>query len=348
MVNAPITGFMLTPEGLEEFKKQGGHVVITALEFAKHETYRDPTEGASRALNTFLMLEKADQVVFLDENDKKSAEIYAKKLGKSLPPAQVIAVPPTVPLARKALADRGKDIISFGIIRHSKGLNQVCALARLIKDSKEASVSSNKVLIVGTVSQVQEEKMDPTLRDLMLEVYPDQKEAILAKNKPSELVALLKEIQENKKIVPAIPIELHLNVPANSLPDLFDRCTYSYLPAYRGGTLRNTSISSSIANPLITFVHDSDITPDSLRENGEHSDAIILIPEDAKQSFSHSPRVVLAEIVNREKNPEHNIKTEKAALKLVANSLCPTIVAAQYAKIYSELTQASLHPSPKK
>lgn len=333
IVNAPDIGFMWTPEKLQTFKDKGGYVVVTVMEFAKHSGH----QNFNLKSDTITFLEKADYAIFLDDNDQKSAIEFAEKIRKKIPPSRVIATFVNVPLANKALPERGKDIISFGGIRTGKGLAHVRKLAKLMKESDNLSIQGKKILVVGTVSQGQEDKWDRTLYDLMLGVYPEQAKAMDVK-KPYELVALLKEIQSNPGIKPALPIEIHLNVTENELSKLFDCCTYSYLPGYRGATLRDSSISCSLTNQFVTYVHEGKITPEYLKVGGLYQEAVSMIKYDPKKDFySYSAETVLADIVKRERDPKLNIKTAQATLKLVNEQLSLlSVIASEHDEIYSK------------
>lgn len=350
MINAPRTGFAFSPTGLERFKRSGGTIVMTAVEFYKHEG-RDP----SYISDSLAYLQKADKVIFLDEQDKKSAmeslhldtragfsdsKEFADRLSKAL----VIPVPPTVLVGALDPETRGGDIISFGMIRVGKGLAHVIKLANLIKNSQDARVQNKKVLVVGTVNQ--DQGSIKQLMKLMESVYPSEKSNIrtinpVLANAAETLKALLTKFQTTEGLVPAIPLEIHVDVPKEKLFPLFSRCTYSFLPAYRGATLRNSSISSSIAQGWITYSHSDIITPPSIRTGGSYADALVcldnLVDEEGDTNYALYADTVLEDIAVRETNPRFNTETYEATQRLMREVLNREKVCEIHQAIYDEL-----------
>lgn len=113
ILNAPHTGFGFTEAGLKAFKERG-MLVMTALEFKKHQ---DPSLKA----DTLKYLQYADAIIFLDEFDKNDALLEARKLSPSAPElvekieiASVIPVPATVALRLLPIEERGRNIGFFG------------------------------------------------------------------------------------------------------------------------------------------------------------------------------------------------------------------------------------------
>ncbi|GAA5253123.1 hypothetical protein [Candidatus Rickettsia kedanie] len=311
MINAPTIGFSFSEQGLKKFKENGGVIVATAVEFASR------IAAPNLKLDTLKYLSYADQVIFLDENDKKQAIKYQQRhdkhnraLNNKLLESQIINVPSTVPVSDKRPEERGHDIISFGMIKAGKGFAHVRKLAELIKDSPDPLMKDKKILIAGTV---QKDKIsrdgknyahDGELYKLMKDIYPAKSDELHNKN-PKELKKLYEKYQQ-QNIKPALPIELHLDVPKQKLPELFDKCTYSFLPAYRGATLRNSSISSSLANKFITYSHINDqITPTNLKPGGEYSTSMVLQSNDDYNKYAEN---VFINISSRKHNPKLNKK----------------------------------------
>lgn len=196
MINAPTIGFVFSEQGLKKFKENGGIIVATAIEFAS----RNATPNLKP--DTLKYFSYADQVIFLDENDKKQAIEYQQRhdknnraLNNKLLESQIINVPPTVPVSDKKPEERGHDIISFGMIRAGKGFAHVRKLAELIKNSNDPLMKDKKILIVGTV---QKDKIsrdgknysyDGELYKLMKDIYPEKADELYNKN-PKELKEL--------------------------------------------------------------------------------------------------------------------------------------------------------------
>lgn len=342
------TGSMLQPKDLAEFKLQGGRVIVTAIEIAKFADGRlGGLEAQARATSYF---EVADQVVFLDENDKQCAiEIAGQGLKNKLKCSPVIPVPPTIPVSSKPLKQHGKNIISFGMIRSHKGFEHVLKLAALLGESKESKLQNKKVYIVGSVPMTEDYLQDDSFQKILDAMYPDQIEAMHCLSRKELLAYYEKQLQFIK---PAIPVKLFLNIEEKELPNIFDQCTYSFLPAYRGATLRNSSISSSLANHFITYTHATDVTPDFLCRHGKHQDSVVLISDT---SYPEYAKAVLKDIVKRERSPRLNRTTEYAAKKLVGDLISIEAIAKQHCKLgealsyssafFKEVVTAVKHPS---
>lgn len=330
--SAPFTGCMITPLELAAFKNKGGKVVISMIEFAKYDEWGP--EGKEPQIKALSYLDNADEIIFLDEYDKKSACNQANlKWLKKLNHAKVISVPATIPINTQPLHRHGKDIMSFGMIRKGKGLDTVVLkLAELLANK----VSNKKIHIVGTVSTAQIDQSDTTLATILMRLYPTYTQEILSKS-PVELVDLYHA--KLNEITPALPIELHLNVESTSLPELFGSCTYSVLPAFRGATLRNSSISSSLTNHLITYTHETSITPDCLRQNGAYNAALVLIQNNNNpEKYAEE---ILQDIENREQRKNANDVILDAMKKLVKNKISTDAIAKQHCELYRKLN----HPT---
>jgi len=287
MLNLPRTGSAFTPAGLEQFQQRGGRLILTVIEFAK--------PNIVNLRSDFLAyMRVAETIIFLDEMDKnaaiKSIEPQELSLLDKTTAAKVIAVPATVPLIDTPVEQRGGNILSFGMIRQGKGFEHQLNLARLIKSSSDPVMNSKKLIIVGTVMNnktlANGTRYDEQLCGLLKEIYPT-KEDELSKKTPEELVRLHKQYLLSG-IQPALPVELHVNVPEDRLADLFNRCKYAFLPAYRGGTLRNSSMSTCLSNGFITFSHLTEVTPSSLKEGGRYFGAMPLIKETSYRQYAET------------------------------------------------------------
>lgn len=237
-INAPRTGFGFSLKGLENFKTQGGKLIITAVEFAKHSGRQN-----ARALtqDTLSYLAIADEVLFLDENDKNSALVALKKgqfsddllFENKLQRAKLTAIPPSVTITKPARSERGDNILFFGMIRSGKGLAHVLKLASLIKQSDDEAVKNKKIVIIGSV-QEHKTARDGTayaseLYKLMCALYPNKK-AKLKDKSPKKLKELLR-IYQAQALKPALPIVLHLDISEENLSPLFAQCRYAFIPA---------------------------------------------------------------------------------------------------------------------
>jgi hypothetical protein len=340
MVNCPNIGTMTTPQKLKQFKENGGKLVITVIEFAKHA---GRYSGNQLQEMTAEYIAIADHVIFLDENDFNCAKKHCKNHDIALPKTSVINVPATIAIPSNSSAMReGGHILSFGMIRNGKGVAHLIKLAQLIKNSDHHLVKNKKIMVVGSICLAQKDHSDSALYKLMTALYPS-KHSELEKKTPLELKALFKQYNDIDRLLPELPIGLHLDVAQENLPALFDKCTYSYLPAYRGATLRNSSISSSLSNQFITFAHEGRITPASLKADGAYSDALVLIAHrDRTNVYSYAADTVFEEIQRREENPDLNAETITALETLVGEQLSHPVIAAKHALVYSGLTRPSL------
>ena len=331
------TGCLIKPEELQRFKNAGMKVVITAFEFAKYENDNIDSKGEARK-KTLDYLFAADSIIFLDEGDKQSAIGYASQTKHSLAgqtkllESQVIHVPPTVPTSKTPLKDRGKNIISFGMIAQGKGIAHIIKLARLMRESKAPEIKNKKILVVGSVRFSQDDLLNQPFQDLLLDMYPGQEEKIRNIKQTEELVSYYNKTL--KSLPSRGPIELHLNVPENELNDLFNRCTYSFLPAYRGATLRNTSFSSSLANRFITYSSKTKVTPKCLLPEDKDSEIVKFVPFE----YDKCADSVLEDIIMREREPSLNEAMESRIVQFVQEQISPEIIAFQHQTIYRNLT----------
>ncbi len=328
------TGTLLTPADLKKFKAEGIKIVITAIDFAKYDKL-SKHNVQQQTITSYLKM--ADQVIFLDEFDKHSAIQFADtSLQQKLSGAKIIPVPSSVPNKLLEEEKRGKNIISFGMIRKGKGLIHVTKLATLLNTNLADELKNTKILIVGTVTAAKDPKNDRTLAKILVAMYPSFESQIWQQ---INLVQFYNETLKQQKSV--LPIELHLNVPAQDLPKLFNQCTYSFLPAYRGATLRNTSISSSLANGFITYSHITATTPTCLKPGEQYGEAIVSTKDAQYASYAET---VLSDILAREKNPELNLKTKETAKKLIEEQLTDKIIAQSHDQVYSTVSPFTKEP----
>ena len=336
----PYTGCRITPEEWKSYKEQHAiSIVITVIEFAKHAEFESQHATPMQGL-MLEYLEVADRIIFLDEEDRSCALKKSESSPFSaIQQAEVIPVPATAPICTLPLTKRGKDIISFGMIRKGKGLgSHVKKLAEKIRDSKEKHIKNKKILIVGSIPKENKEAVDnpfiagidDTFQLLLTDVYPDKKKEIGEK----KLHELEKFYQEDlRHCSAALPIEFHVNVPEEKLTDLFNRCTYSFLPAFRGATLRNTSISTSITNEWVTYTHATRVTPACLK-TGKYKDALVIIQETQEYRYAAA---VLKDILQREKAPHLNEKTQQKAQLLIQEVISIEAVIKRHLMIYGRL-----------
>lgn len=337
MINPPCTGFTFTPEGLAAFKKTGVQIIISVPEFIK-------AKDKSMVMKISRYLSVADEVIFFEEIEKNFAIGIAtdsenqrhvdQTLIYNLTKSTVIPVPPTVPVPRPLSHQRGKDILCFGMIRKGKGLAHVIALAELVKTEGAAvpQMKDKKILVVGTVCE-QDDGAREELERLMLAVFPSMAKEITGKS-CKDLKDLLKNYQAQEKtgsLKPAIPLEIHLDVPVEQLQPLFSRCTYSFLPMHRGPRLVNSSIVNSIAQELVTYSHKRPgITPEILI-SGKYAKAMVIMPNDQYDAYASS---VCLDIFKRELDPKLNAGSQRAARAFREEVLAPDVVAKKHLKIY--------------
>lgn len=260
LLNAPRTGFAIGIDDIKRMKQKGVLIIMTAIEYAKHNHENQRL--------TSCYLELADEVIFLDAHDKNSALLSANKEGndEALVSANIIPVPSTIEPAYLTMKKIASNIMCFGIIRRGKGFAHILKLAELIKNSNENVVKDKQIYIVGTVLNVNDiEKADSELYRILKAMYPKHA-SDFSRKLPQELAIWY---EHNKHVPCALPIKLFLNVAPHDLPPLFEACEYAYYPAYRGATLRNSSISCELANGCIIYSHITSLTPDELRIQGE-------------------------------------------------------------------------------
>jgi len=126
----------------------------------------------------------------------------------------------------------------------------------------------------------------------------------------------------------SLPVKFYFDTKPEQVPALFEQAKYSFLPAYRGFTLRNTSISTSLENGCITYSHMTNISPQSFAQDA--LSPVVLIPgvtsefevnpsfdkfEYADKDGSIYAASVFKDIESREKDPYLTITKTIPALK---------------------------------
>lgn len=371
-LNFPGTGTVFSLEGLKAFKARGGKLVITAIEFSKYSS----SSGYKKTILQYFEL--AESILFLDETDKQDAiENFSKlalydsidrkeisdrtvgrvsthitenkKLHEKLKQSQIVQLMPTIPTVPGHRL--GQNIISFGMIREGKGFAHLIKFAKLLKKSKDALLSGKKIMILGTV-QAHPDSKNKELFRLMSAMYPDKKGEMEGKDikELKELLIQYKKQEESGKLTADIPMELHLDVPKENLRELFDQCTYAFLPAYRGATLRNSSMVNAFSNGFIVYSHKSEFTPSCLCSNGEHHGAMVLMESDAygedKEGdcdFNGYANEVLIDIARRIQDYKLNQETLNRCKRLTETRLSGEIIFNQFSAVYKMANRVD-HP----
>jgi hypothetical protein len=188
---------------------------------------------------------------------------------------------------------------------------------------------------VGTV-QEHDPGAQKQFAKLMKSLYPIKKSEIEACHHSAELKGLLKKYKTEEaagKLAADLPMELHVDVPKSDLPPLFKRCTYAYLPMYRGATLRNSSISNAVAQLLVTYSHQDIITPEIFL-GGKYQKAMVVMGNDQYEQYANK---VLTDIEKREADKKLNEETIQAARQLMEDVLSRSVVTQQHIDVYRQL-----------
>jgi glycosyltransferase involved in cell wall biosynthesis len=311
IVNTPHTGCAVQIDWLRQFKKQGNHLVVTALEFAKYPHVHD-----KQLMLDYLLL--ADRIIFLDEFDKKSCMQFAATRLVNVPTvfanATILYVPPTIAaehINAKKEFYRTHDIICFGMLRAGKGFAHVIKLAQLIKASQHSYIKNIRIHVVGSVQKQPTRRggreYDATLYKLLCAMHPKDQAHFLNKS-PTELMKLANNYHEQNT---DLPIVLHLDAPPENLAELFKQCPFAFYPAYRGATLRNSSVSTALAYGCLIYSHYSAITPEVLKPGGTYEDAMVLLPNDDYHTYADNVlkdihgRYVLSSYKKEERVQQH-------------------------------------------
>lgn len=345
MINAPHTGCAMEIERLKNLKEGGCRIVVTAIEFAKH------TEIQYK-LQTLAYLQYADSMIFLDEIDKHDALFFSRtrnlSLSDKIREASVIPMLPTIPVQYVTKDKKASNIMCFGMIRKGKGFAHVMRLAQLIKESKDPLVNKKKIYIVGSIQKHRTRKIgtefDSELYQILCKLYPQHQHQFYQKT-PTELFMLYHQIKSK----PALPIHLFMDVEEKDLAALFQQCEYAFYPAYRGATLRNSSIATELAFGCIIYSHISEITPDCLLKDGEYHQSMVLFED---YSYDTYPKSVLADIAFREYNKimtniydgsiKLNDKTRQIANHLLETTLSAEQIVNKHLEVYESLSKPTL------
>ncbi len=357
ILNAPHTGFGFTEAGLKVFKERG-KLVMTVLEFKKHQ---DPSLKA----DTLKFIQYADVLIFLDEFDKNDALSEARKLSPIFPAlvekieiASVIPVPATVHLKLLPIEERGRNVGFFGILRKGQGLRHVINFANYLNAQKISYpvLKDRKVLIIGTALEADK------LIYLMTVIYPDHKKTIkdcgqdIARLK--NLLEELKLCEKKGELTPDLPIDLYVNVPERDLPALFNQCSFFFQPKYRGASFRFSSISTLLSLGFNIISHQTEITPEILRNYNENTRGMILCNESiylkpSKEFDNYALYAVclfkkqLIDSLEADSNTILKkdsliLKTSKNAEMLYKHFLNPEILSKELVIIYNRMFKCSL------
>jgi hypothetical protein len=322
MINPPRTGMAFSAQGLRQFKQETqATLIITVIEFEK---LKPAEQSMGQAL-----IQEADKLIFLDEYDRTAAAQYD---------AAIIPVLPTIPCLTADFDTRGNDIISFGMIRVGKGLGLILELAKQIKIQ---NIPDKKIWVVGTVQDNKSGKRE--LSRLMTEIYPEKMIEISETQNTAALKRLLVQYQQSA-LIPALPLEIRVDVPTAALPELFNRCKYAFLPAYRGATLRNSSMSSALAQNFITYSHIEGITPKLLLADGEYQEAMILFPNFDGTNGTEYVEWVLHDILERDAHSERNCINLACIQRLTTEVLNRRVIAQQHQVIYDAVRHHARPP----
>ena len=329
MINPPKTGMAFSIDNLQAFKeKHNVKIIITVIEFAK---FIDTKEAFNNINKTLKFLNIADQIIFLDNSDKDNAYIFANQSLKSkIQQGSVIPVLPTIeqvtsidPLMRE------KNIVCFGMIRTGKGLGLVIELAKQLKAQQ---IHDKKVLVIGALQETRGSLKE--LKRLMQSLYTTKEQDIEAKTTVNELKTLLIQYNSDPTIIKELPLEIHVDVPKQELKALFNRCTYAFMPAYRGATLRNSSISSCIAQHFIVYSHVSEITPPELLANGVFAKSLMLFEGFNGRNGANYINWVIDNILKQDQNIDLRKESIDAMDMLMAQQLCSTYIAQKHIDLY--------------
>ena len=358
MLNPPCTGSAFTVEGLVKFKEQSNcKIVVTSIEFAKYNW--------SLKTQAFSYFKIADHVIFLDDNDKEKAEEFSTLSGVCN--TSVIPVPATIPEipGLKPSEERGNNILFFGMIRKAKGIGYLLNLAQLIKTAQEDtsitipdSMRDIKIIIVGSIQEHIYDNIFQLTR-IMLAMYPEKKEQIeqlINKGGRRLLPEMIKTIiqrlkielksYEEQNLPKALPIELYLDVPKDQLAVPFNKCKFSVLPLWRGGSIRNSSMTNMLTHDFITISFSGSATPEILI-HGEYSGAMVLLPQTNTSGENVFAENVFDALNARLGDPELNNPTYEKMRYLSNNVLSMTIIIQKHMDLYSSLRVNALQNMPR-
>lgn len=246
-------------EDLKYFKENGGEVIITGLEFKK-DTISQNMANKEGFKERFAC---ADKIIFVDEIDKESClsdELFQEeKMKEKIKNAHVIPVPSTVEISKqnKHLKERGRDILSFGIIRGYKNIEKL----NLDLAEKLTQMGSNKkVLIAGSI--IEGITNSELLITILKRVFGTQIETDL--QSAGEDLQALKQIALKYKGKEIINAELFFDIEVEELPKVFNRCSYTFNAYENKGTSHHFSgVSNALCLPggTIVYGYEGDLTP---------------------------------------------------------------------------------------
>ncbi len=215
--------------------------------------------------------------------------------------------PPTIDKKLITTAKKSSHIMCYGLIRSGNGFAHVLRLAELMKKSEDKNIKNKKIYIVGNVEKNarSQKGYDATLYKILCSMYPHKKQDFFNKS-PDELIVLTKQLQDNES---NLPIKLFLDVPDKKLPEIFEECEYAFHPAYRGATLLNSSMNTSLAFGCVVYSHITNTTPNVLQGTGAYAQGIVLVPNSEYQTYAAN---VLTDLQEREANKEcYHLKYSK-------------------------------------
>lgn len=274
------TGSSISLEDLREFRKKNpnGRIVITFIEYAKASVYEN--RKSLEIIDEYAR--NADKVIFIDEKDQEVA--LSTSLVKQIQDSTVIHIPNTVSCEEfPDIINRGKNILSFGIIRPYKGIeDKILLIARMLKEKG----SNRKVLLVGSISEhPYPERTSILLKNILLEIFPSKKDDIeeVYKEKMDHVLKIRRLLEfytfELQFIEPSINVELHFNVPEVELTKYFKMCSYfiSFHNPTRGGVSAHFSgVTNAIISGMKIVGNAGVLTPDYFRKDGKYRDMIFL------------------------------------------------------------------------
>ena len=347
MLNPPYTGSAFTLDGLLRFKERNNcKIIVTAIEFAKYDFYLK-----SKAFSYFNI---ANHIIFLDDKDKEQAEEFSKSKLSSMCSTSVIPVPATIPNipGLKPSRERGNNILFFGMIRKAKGIGYLLQLAQLIQTNQENNLGSIsdimrdiKIIVVGSIQEHIYNNIFQ-LEKIILAMYPEKKEQIkqiininghLSSEQIKNIIQRLKmelKSYEKQNLQKAVPIELYLDVPTDQLAVPFNKCKFSVLPLWRGGSIRNSSMTNMLVHDFITISFSGSATPEILIK-GEYNGAMILLPQTNAVGQDVFANNVFKMLQASLENPELNKSTYDKMRSLSNNVLSIEIIIQGHVNLYS-------------
>ncbi|MDF1757552.1 MAG: hypothetical protein P1U74_04570 [Legionellaceae bacterium] len=271
------TGGTIKPESLAYMKKHGVRIIITCLEFSKWSISLQPSVVKNWEKYFF----QAERVIFVDEEDKKTA-IKRSNIIRSYEMAgkiSVLSIPTTLtqldfsqllPLQR-----RDKNFLCFGIIRPFKGIEKFALpLAKILKSKS----SDKKVLVVGSISDSYQSSSS-LLTNMLQQSYGSNESVCreidnintsenLSENEKCGLLIKLYE-KKLKYLTADINVEFHFDVSEKNLAVLFNRCRYALNFNFKGVSPHFSSVTNTLMAQMKNYGLDLYMTPLYFKEEGE-------------------------------------------------------------------------------